>query len=48
MQLRRFPFDRQHFEAVFEVLGFGPERVVLVADPATTGRMERGVSIAQC
>ncbi len=47
MRLRRFPFDRQHFEAVFEVLGFGPARVVLAADPATTGRMERGVSIAQ-
>jgi hypothetical protein len=47
MQLRRFPFDRQRFEAIFEVLGFGPDRVVLVADPATTGRMKRGVSIAQ-
>ena len=47
MKLRRFPFDRQHFEAVFEVLGFGRDRVVLVADPRTTGRAERGVSIAQ-
>jgi len=47
IQLRRFPFDRQHFEAIFQVLGFGPERVVLVVDPATTGRMAHGVSIAQ-
>jgi hypothetical protein len=47
MQLRRFPFDRQRFEAIFELLGFGPERVVLVADPATTGVMERAPSIAQ-
>jgi hypothetical protein len=47
MKLRRFPFDRQDFEAIFEVLGFGPDRVVLVADPETTGSMSRGVSIAQ-
>jgi hypothetical protein len=47
MQLRRFPFDRQRFEAIFQVLGFGPDRVVLVPDPATTGRMAHGVSIAQ-
>jgi len=47
MQLRRFPFDRQHFEAVFEVLGLGPDRVALVPDPRTTGMTERGVSIAQ-
>ncbi|MEX2205510.1 MAG: hypothetical protein WEF50_04705 [Myxococcota bacterium] len=47
MNLRRFPFDRQRFEAIFEVLGFGPERVVLVADPATTGATAKGVSIAQ-
>jgi hypothetical protein len=47
MKLRRFPFDRQHFEAIFEVLGLGPDRVVLVADPTTTGSTERSVSIAQ-
>ena len=47
MKLRRFPFDRQHFEAIFEVLGLGPDRVLLVADPETTGSVGRGVSIAQ-
>lgn len=47
MQLRRFPFDRQRFEAVFEVLGLGPDEVVLVADPGTTGSMHDGVDIAQ-
>ena len=47
MELRRFPFDRQEFEAIFEVLGFGRDRVVLVADPKTTGSVDRGVNIAQ-
>lgn len=47
MELRRFPFDRQHFEAIFEVLGLDADRVVLVADPDTTGSVDRGVSIAQ-
>jgi len=47
MKLGRFPFDHQQFEAIFEVLGFGKDRVVLVADPRTTGSTERGVSIAQ-
>jgi hypothetical protein len=47
MALRRFPFDRQGFEAVFEVLGYGQDRVLLVADPTTSGRGEQGVNIAQ-
>jgi hypothetical protein len=47
MQLRRFPFDRQDFEARFEVLGFGQNRVVLVPDPSTSGTSEQGVDIAQ-
>jgi len=47
MELRRFPFDRQGFEAVFEVLGFGEDRVVLVPDPETTGGADQGVNIAQ-
>jgi hypothetical protein len=47
MALRRFPFDRQGFDAVFEVLGFGQDRVVLVPDPETTGGAEQGVNIAQ-
>ncbi len=47
MELRRFPFDHQDFHAIFEVLGFGQNRVVLVPDPETTGVAEGGVSIAQ-
>ncbi len=47
MKLRRFPFDRQAFEARFEVLGFGDDQVVLVADPSTTGIGHEGVNIAQ-
>jgi len=47
MALRRFPFDRQGFEAVFEVLGYGANRVVLVPDLETTGGLEQGVKIAQ-
>jgi hypothetical protein len=34
--LRRFPFDRQRLEAVFEVLGFDHREVVLQADRETT------------
>lgn len=47
MQLRRFPFDRQDFEAKFEVLGFAQDRVVLVPDPSTSGTPREGVDIAQ-
>ncbi len=47
MALRRFPFDHQDFDAVFEVLGFARDRVLLVPDPTTTGRVAGGVNIAQ-
>ncbi len=47
MNLRPFPFDRQRLEAIFEVLGFGGDRVTLVADPAATGRFAGGVNVAQ-
>lgn len=33
MELRRFPFDRQTFEAVFSVLGFSADEVELRPDP---------------
>ena len=33
LDMRLFPFDRHRFEAVFEVLGFGSDEVVLRADP---------------
>ncbi|MFC1720039.1 hypothetical protein ACFL00_02745 [Pseudomonadota bacterium] len=37
MNLGRFPFDRQQFVAIFEVLGANSDQVILKADPATTG-----------
>jgi len=40
LQLRRFPFDRQQFYAIFEVLGFDRESVVLRADNADSGVWE--------
>lgn len=46
MALRRFPFDQQKFEAVFEVLGHGIDRVILVPDLVTSGTGS-GVNIAQ-
>jgi len=47
MQLRRFPFDRHHFSAVFEVLGYAQDRVLLVPDPHTSGGGQEAVRIAQ-
>lgn len=45
--LQRFPFDREEFEIVFEVLGFTKDEVVLEADLETTGSEEEGVSITE-
>lgn len=47
MKLRRFPFDRQHFDAIFEVLGTDTDRVVLVPDPATTGSRTGSTNLPQ-
>ncbi len=47
IELRRFPFDREHFQLVFEVLGFSGEEVRLEYDPSTSGIPERGISIAE-
>lgn len=48
LSLQRFPFDRQHFEAIFGVLGFDESQVVLEADPITSGkRAVRGARISQ-
>jgi hypothetical protein len=38
--LRRFPFDKQHLEAVFEVLGFDASEVVLQVEPGTPGSVD--------
>ena len=40
LTLRQYPFDRQKFVAIFEVLGFDREQVVLRADPASSGMWE--------
>lgn len=47
IELRRFPFDRQSFELIFEVLGFTAAEVELRPDPVTTGSESHGASTAQ-
>jgi hypothetical protein len=48
MALQRFPFDRQHFEAIFGVLGFDASQVVFEVDPVTSAdRAVRGATISQ-
>ncbi len=47
VELRRFPFDRERFEMVFEVLGFDMDEVILEADRATTGMPAEGISISE-
>lgn len=44
---RLFPFDSQHLEAVFEVLGFGRDEVVLRVDPANDTTSAGAVEIPQ-
>ena len=47
MRLRRFPFDREVFRTVFQVMGFNESEVVLEVDPETTGRSKSEVSVPQ-
>lgn len=47
MALRRFPFDRQHLDLVFEVLGFGQSEVELVPDAGATLVRQAVTSAAQ-
>lgn len=47
IELRRFPFDRERFQLVFEVLGFTGEEVRLEYDPTTSGTPEQGISISE-
>lgn len=47
IELRRFPFDREHFELAFEVLGFKSDEVRLDVDLSTTGTPPQGVSISE-
>lgn len=39
-KLARYPFDRQQLAAIFEVLGFENDQVVLRVDPASSGMWE--------
>lgn len=47
VELRRFPFDREQFELVFEVLGFTKDEIVLAIDSSTTGTPAKGISISE-
>jgi len=47
MQLKRFPFDQQDFVAVFQLLGYDTNEVVLELDRETTGTLDRDVSALQ-
>ena len=40
LKLKKYPFDRQQFVAIFEVLGFDKKQVVLRADATTSGLWE--------
>ena len=46
-ELRRFPFDRETFEMVFEVLGFDQNQIRLIPDSSTTGSPARGISVSE-
>jgi len=47
MRLRRFPFDRQEFRLVFQVMGFNENEVKIQVDPKTTGSVGKSVSAVQ-
>jgi hypothetical protein len=47
LNLRRFPFDEQRLEAVFEVLGFDRDEVVLEFDPDRAGILDGDIHIPQ-
>jgi hypothetical protein len=45
--MRRFPFDKQRLQAVFEVLGFDREEVALEADASASSLLGESVRIPQ-
>lgn len=47
MSMRRFPFDRHRLEAVFEVLGFDKNQVLLHVESNAAGSLGREVRIPQ-
>jgi len=47
LNLRRFPFDKQHLEAVFEVLGFDKGEVALQAESDETRSTDAQIRIPQ-
>lgn len=45
-ELRRFPFEREHFEIIYEVLGHDRSEVVLEVDSSTSGQSPEGLSMS--
>lgn len=45
VNLHRFPFERQRFDIVFEVLGFAADELTLAAWPGGTGMSDVGVRV---
>lgn len=44
-ELRRFPFEREHFEVVFGVLGFDRSEVLLLPDSASSGHRSQRLTM---
>jgi hypothetical protein len=47
LDMRSFPFDKHRLQAVFEVLGFDREEVVLEADASASSMLDESVRISQ-
>ena len=47
LQLRRYPFDRQRLEAVFDVLGFDASEVMLDTTPVSASAPDGTISVPQ-
>lgn len=45
--MRRYPFDTHRLEAIFEVLGFGRDEVLLRVEPAVAGSVTSGAQIPE-
>jgi hypothetical protein len=47
LDMRRYPFDKHRLEAVFEVLGFDKDEVLLQAEPNAAGSLDNEVRVPQ-
>ena len=47
LDLRRFPFDGQHLEAIFEILGFDKDEVLLKVESDTTSAIARQARVPE-